>query len=238
MKETVVWHDLECHGYVADMDFWRELAGRERGPVLDVGAGTGRVSLDLAAAGHSVIALDNDPDLLAELSERARTRRLPVVTVTADAQDFALDERFGLVIVPMQTIQLLADRAAFLRCAAAHLDPGGLFAAAIADDLVPFDPHDGIELPDPDTGERDGWAFSSQPVAVRVFDGGARIDRVRRLTAPDGTTTEEPDTITLTALGAAALARELEEAGLRPLEPASIAPTLDHVGSTVVMARA
>ena len=46
----------------------------EAGPVLDVGAGAGRVALDLARAGHDVTALDLDAELLAELA-RARPRR-------------------------------------------------------------------------------------------------------------------------------------------------------------------
>ena len=63
---------MECGRYVADLALWQELAARERGPVLDVGAGTGRVALDLARAGHAVTALDREPELLAAL---ARARR-------------------------------------------------------------------------------------------------------------------------------------------------------------------
>ena len=54
----VVWHDVECGQYSADLALWDELAAREPGPILDVGAGTGRVSLVLAALGHDVTALD------------------------------------------------------------------------------------------------------------------------------------------------------------------------------------
>src|SRR5829696_8786771 len=125
----VVWHDVECGRYRADLALWRELAARERGPVLDVGAGTGRVTLDLARAGHRVTALDLEPGLLGALRDRAGD--LPVVTVDADARAFDLGERFGLVIVPMQTVQLLDERAGFLAAARRHLSPGGLLAIAI-----------------------------------------------------------------------------------------------------------
>ena len=109
----MVWHDVECGGYTADLALWHEIAARERGPVLDVGAGTGRVALPLARAGHDVTGLDREPELLAALTARAAGLR--VATVVADAGDFALDRRFGLVIVPMQTVQLLPGRAGFLR---------------------------------------------------------------------------------------------------------------------------
>ncbi len=69
---TVIWHDLECGGYVADLPLWRELARERGGPILDVGAGTGRVALDLARNGHEVTALDRDPELLDALRRRAR----------------------------------------------------------------------------------------------------------------------------------------------------------------------
>jgi SAM-dependent methyltransferase len=234
---VVIWHDLECHGYTADLALWHELAATERGPVLDVGAGTGRVALDLAAAGHDVTALDVDRELLAALESRAAARALDVAVVQADAQDFVLDRRFALILVPMQTIQLFADRPAFLRAAKAHLRPGGLLAIAIVDELYPFDGAE-EELPDPDVGDVDGWHYASQPIAVRIFDGAARIERIRSTVAPDGTTVEEPDAIELARVDAATLAREAVDAGLAPQPSREIPPTTDHVGCVVVLARA
>ncbi len=72
----VVWHDLECGSYRADLPLWRALAVQARdGPVLDIGAGTGRVALDLARAAHRVTALDLDPELLGALRDRGRWPR-------------------------------------------------------------------------------------------------------------------------------------------------------------------
>src|SRR5437588_9859628 len=100
---SVIWHDLECGAYDTDLPLWRGLAAEHGDPVLDVGAGTGRVTLDLARHGHCVTALDQDPALLSELERRAAGAA--VSTVCADAREFALDERFRTVIVPMQTVQ-------------------------------------------------------------------------------------------------------------------------------------
>ena len=63
----VVWHDVECGGYDADISLWIALAKDAPEGVLDVGAGTGRVALRLAQAGYTVTALDIDPELLAAL---------------------------------------------------------------------------------------------------------------------------------------------------------------------------
>jgi 2-polyprenyl-3-methyl-5-hydroxy-6-metoxy-1,4-benzoquinol methylase len=100
---TIVWHDVECGSYTADLPLWEELAAAAGGPVLDVGAGTGRVALHLARAGHAVTALDVDGDLLAELERRAHAAGLRVDTIVADAAAFDAGP-FALVAVPMQTI--------------------------------------------------------------------------------------------------------------------------------------
>lgn len=222
---VVAWHEIECHGYDADLGLWLALAEREGGPVLDVGAGTGRVALPLAAAGHDVTALDLEPALLAEI--RARDPR--VRTVEADARAFDLTG-FGLVLVPMQTLQLLDDRPGFFACARRALRPGGLLAAAIADELVAFD---GDELPAPDVGDRDGVRYVSQPTAVRLDAGRARIERLR--TAAGVT---ELDVIELALPSPATLAAEARAAGLTPVPGERIAATDDHVSSSVVMFRA
>ena len=76
---TAAWHDVECASYAADLELWRELAAAAApAPVLDLGAGTGRVALDLAGRGHAVTAVDSDAELVAELARRARERGLRV----------------------------------------------------------------------------------------------------------------------------------------------------------------
>ncbi|HEV2753333.1 MAG TPA: class I SAM-dependent methyltransferase, partial [Solirubrobacteraceae bacterium] len=94
--DAVLWHDLECGGYSADLALWRELAGDPGslgGPVLDLGAGTGRVALDLARRGHEVVALDLDETLLRAL--RGRARGLAVEAVHGDARAFTLGRSFA-----------------------------------------------------------------------------------------------------------------------------------------------
>ena len=154
--------------------------------------------------------------------------------MVADAQTFDLGRRFGLILVPMQTMQLLDDRGAFLAAARGHLEPGGLLAVAIADALEAFDPTT-PGLPEPDVAEMSGWRFSSQPVALREHGGVMLIDRVRTTWSPEGRRVSEADRIALARLDAATLEREAD--GFTPEPRREIAPTDDHVGSTVVMLR-
>ena len=186
MNLDALWHDLECHGYREDLPLWRTLAAETGGPVLDVGAGTGRVTIDLAASGVHVVAVDIDAALLEALDHRAAG--LSVETVVADARQFAVGRRVSLVLVPMQTLQLLGGargRAAFLRRALAHLEPGGLLAAALGDAVECFDEeHDAP--PPPDACEIAGVRYASQLLAVVDEGDRAAIHRRREITGPGG----------------------------------------------------
>jgi SAM-dependent methyltransferase len=255
---SVIWHDLECGAYAEDLPLWRALAAEHGDPVLDVGAGTGRVALDLVRAGYRVTALDRDPELLEALAARAGglglvrgsgrnpeivrvSSQAPVATVVADARDFDLPERFPLAIVPMQTIQLLGGaegRAAFLRCALRQLRGGGALAIAIAEALDLYDATDGLPSLLPDIRELDGIVYSSQPVAVRAERDGFVLERRRETVAVEGERTVERDLIRLDRLTARALEREGRAAGFGRVQRARVRETSDYVGSEVVILRA
>jgi SAM-dependent methyltransferase len=240
--ERVIWHDVECASYSADIALWRELAAKAGGPVLDIGAGTGRVALDLAERGHDVWAVDSDSALVDALAERAREGGLRVHAVTADARTLELGHaaRFPLGIAPMQVVQLFGGqpgRAAALERLLAHLQPGGVFAAAIAD---PFDgePPEVVGPPLPDIREQAGWVFQSQPVFLRQVPGGSEIDRVRQAVSPSGELTESYNTIRLDDLTAEELENDGRVAGFRVRRRRDVPPTRDYVGSAVVMLEA
>jgi SAM-dependent methyltransferase len=237
----VIWHELECGRYRQDLPLWHELAASCGAPVLDVGSGTGRVSLDLARSGIEVVALDRDAVLIDEL--RRRIGDLPVTSTVADARDFNLQRRFPLIIVPMQTIQLLggADgRKRFLRCAREHLTDGGRLAISLTatEDLEEFEWAPGDPLPLPDVTEVDGIVYSSQPTAVRREGSGFLLERDRSTVDTRGGLESVIDQITLDILTLGDLDAEAGACGLTLQEQRVIDPTPEHVGSRVVIAGA
>jgi len=226
--EAVIWHDLECGSYAADLPVWSELARGVRGALLDVGAGTGRVTMALAREGHAVIALECEATLANEL--RRRADGLAVEVVLADACDFALASAVELVIVPMQTIHLLADRSGFLRCARRALAAGGTLAVALLGEGVePFE----LEL-DADAVELGGVRYESAPTALRRDGDAVVLERRRSRIANAGARTHE-DVVRLHELDGATLAREAAEHGLAMLGGRRVAPTAEHAGSEIVL---
>jgi len=238
MTLEVLWHDLECSGYDEDLPVWRALAAEAGGPVLDVGAGTGRVTLDLADGGVAVVALDADASLLEAL--QCRAAGLPVETVVADARDFGLGRRFSLVLVPMQTLQLLGGRrgrAAFLLCALDHLEPGGRLAAALADAMDCFDEEHDMPPP-PDACETAGVRYASHLTSVVEEDGRAAIHRRREVIGPGDRYESVEAVVRLDRVTADEVASEAAQLGFL-IEPSlSIPETEEYLGSTVVVLRA
>lgn len=118
-----------------DTEWYRAKARQSGGPVLELGAGSGRITLPIAADGIEVDALEPDHDMLRLLNRKladapARVRDLVTVHV-ADMRAYALSRRFALIIVPFRAfLHNLTDedRLACLTTARDHLADGGCFA--------------------------------------------------------------------------------------------------------------
>jgi SAM-dependent methyltransferase len=118
-----------------DVDWYRRKAREGGGPVLELGAGTGRVTIPIAEEGTSICALDADPAMLAQLGRKVAPLsdeiRRRITIVEGDMRDFQLGATFALVIIPFRAfVHNLTDedRLACLRCVHAHLQPGGRLA--------------------------------------------------------------------------------------------------------------
>lgn len=236
LSSNVIWHDVECGAYAADLESWEELASTISGPILDLGCGTGRVSLHLARLGHEVWAVDVRRELVKELEARATAEGLPVNAVCADLASMDLGREFDLAIAAMQLMQMVGDeraRGAVLARVGAHLRPGGCLATAILDG-VPEDLR-GAPAPLPDVLELGGRVYSSLPVDVAADGGRLELRRLRQEVTADGELNESEHGESLWVLDAGTLESEGEAAGLTARDRLPV-PAMDgYVGSVIVL---
>lgn len=238
VPDEVVWHDAEHGSYAADLGFWENLADRLPADeeIVDLGAGTGRVALHLAARGHRVLAVDSDPALLEALTQRAAARGLGVAVACCDVRDLDLPGTYPLIIAPMQLLHIVGGvdgRRRALASIAAHLRADGRFVAALLDD----DYEEGAGSPDPlpDVREIGDWVYSSEPTEIRISPGAILMRRRRQRVAPDGTLTESPFSISLDRFPMAAFDADVRHAGMRVVDAAMIPSSLEYEDSIAMM---
>jgi SAM-dependent methyltransferase len=127
------YYDWTSTGLDRDLTYYAELAKQTGGPVLDLGCGTGRVSLAIAKTGIPVTGLDLSAAMLARARRKAEEMGLSdrIEWVEGDMTRFDLGRKFPLVIIPYRSfLHLLTarDQVEALRRVRAHLTDDGLFA--------------------------------------------------------------------------------------------------------------
>lgn len=219
-------YDLDLSEDPGDLDLYLALADRADGPILELAAGSGRLAVPLAAAGHDVTAVDLDPAMLARARDRATAAEVPdgrLEFVEADLLELSPPDppRHALALIALNSLMLLASRdgqRAALRVLAAHLRPGGIAAVDAwvpdADDLARFDGRVFLEWvrEDPSSGRivtKSGSAIhdatSGALVLSAIFDEAAQGEAPRRWVRQDRLRLIQPDE----------LAAFAEDAGLR-----------------------
>jgi SAM-dependent methyltransferase len=225
-RELARLYDLDLSEDPGDLDLYLALADRADGPILELAAGSGRLAVPLAAAGHTVTAVDLDPAMLARARDHATAAGVPEARldlVEADLFELSPSEppRHALAFIALNSLMLLASRdaqRAALRALAAHLRPGGLAAVDAwipdADDLARFDGRVFLEWvrEDPSSGRlvtKSGSAVheatSGMLVLSAIFDEAAQGEAPRRWVRQDRLRLIQPDE----------LAAFAEDAGLR-----------------------
>ena len=123
-------YDVEYdHDY--DLPFWLALAGREDGPVVEWGAGTGRLAAPLASAGLDVTAVEVSENMV----EKGREKGDTVEWVRGDMRGVKLGRRYGLAICAFNSFLCLLsvdDALTFLRNAWENLKPEGLLGIEVS----------------------------------------------------------------------------------------------------------
>ena len=127
------FYDQYFVGVEGDVAFYAGHARCSSGPILEVGCGSGRVTLPLARAGAEIVGMDVDVDLLAlaraKLAQEDCAIRDRVELISADMTDFDLDRQFAQIHIPYRTFQHLLtpiDQIEVLHGLAEHLEDGGL----------------------------------------------------------------------------------------------------------------
>jgi ubiquinone/menaquinone biosynthesis C-methylase UbiE len=218
-----------------DVPFWRRLASGARGPVLELGCGTGRVSLPLARAGVELVGIDRSAPMLARAVRRARRLRIAAVQprlpapalripnpesptpprfVRGDIRALPFQARsFAMVMAPYGILQSLirpGDVTAALQSVARVVEPGGTFGIDLAPDVPK-------------------WREYRNRVQLRGKARGAQLtliesvtqDRRRRLTTFEqryverrgGRSREHRFDLTFHTLSVPQMARQVERAG-------------------------
>lgn len=129
-EEEVKLYDVAVPDWPGEIDFYRAMATEVRkqgGSVLEAGCGTGRVTIQLAQEGISIVGMDISPAMLN--IARQKSQALPNVRwVEGDMLSFDLGECFDLIIIPGHSFQFMLtpeDQAACLHCIRQHLVPNG-----------------------------------------------------------------------------------------------------------------
>ena len=184
------WADIYDAVY-ADLDhdlaFYTGLAKSAGGPVLELGCGTGRVSLAIAAEGVDVVGVDISPRMIEAAQAKAAERKLTerCIFQTGDMADVRLAGSYPLVIMPFRSFQSMLtveEQKGALATVAAHLPAGGTFALDIfqpdigqlgveRDETVPFHVRD-VKQPGGGTivvWGQNGWDGEEQVNSARLI---------------------------------------------------------------------
>jgi SAM-dependent methyltransferase len=115
-----------------DVEFYCSAAAKYGDPVLELGCGTGRVTMAIAEAGYRVVGLDISERMLERAAEKRaalpQEARQQVQLVRGDMTRFELGEQFRTIIIPFRPFQHLLEteqQLDCLACARKHLSAGG-----------------------------------------------------------------------------------------------------------------
>jgi len=252
MTASAIWQEVEFGSYGADLPIWVELAESVGGPVAELGAGAGRVALHLAGHGHEVIAVERDPDLVAELERLAGDRGVSLSVIDGDLAapaELRLPARPMLVIGPLHVIQVLdtVDRPPLLARLRGLMAPGGTLALTVVDESTLLSSgtasitghhKDRGQASLPDMRELEGWVYSSEPLWVQVGDRSLTVRRLRETVSPEGGMERAVHDEILRRVSPDELEREAADAGFRATGRRQISSGEDEADSTLVVMEA
>jgi len=128
-NEFASLYDYYQKGVENDVNFYLDYFKNFKGKILEIGAGTGRITIPLLKQGLNITALDIAPKMLQILKEKAKKENLSVKTICADIRNFKLKNKFDAIIVTYRTFQHMYsfdDQFKALKNIKKHLKPNGV----------------------------------------------------------------------------------------------------------------
>ncbi|HEX4519455.1 MAG TPA: class I SAM-dependent methyltransferase [Gaiellaceae bacterium] len=172
---------------VEDVSFYLERARRSGGPMVELGVGTGRIAIPVAAEGIRVIGVDLSEGMLEVAREQAALagvavgRHLELDLRLGDFRDPPVEETVPLVIIPFRSLlhmQTDEDRRAVIRTVHRLLEPGGMFVFDVfcpgPDDIA--ETHGRWLEREPGIYERADWDERRRMLTLRVRGHGVESE--------------------------------------------------------------
>lgn len=241
LQDPVGWHRAESTFYDADIPLWIDFTAGGETAVLDLGCGVGRVADELAAAGRIVVGLDNDTGLVAEFNRSVEGG--VAIGVEGDVLEMKGQagplgsKTFDRIIAPQNLVQVIGDSSARQKLLAgirSRLSPGGLVGMTFIEDM----PEESLEpAPQHEVYEDDGWTWSSTVIKVRARYGSITLDRIRKLTGPDGESASVDYEIIFARMDRERFAGEITKSGLELVRFDAVPTSPDYVDSVFVEMR-
>jgi len=175
-------YDPWSRSVVEDVSFYVDEAVRSGGPVLELGVGTARVAVPIAAAGIGVVGIDLSEGMLEVARERASLAGVSLDLRHGDMREPPVEGLFPLVVIPFRSLlhmETEIDRRAVLRAVAERLAPGGRLVFDVftpgAEDIA--DTHGRWLEREPGIWERAEWNEDTRTLILRVRgeDGDAEM---------------------------------------------------------------
>jgi len=175
-------------GFPEDIPFYRSLLPSSDATVLELGCGTGRVTVALAPHCGFIHGMDLSPAMLELCRSKVAKIDLPTERVAisiGDISSFAFKRRFDLIIAPfrvLQNLETIAEVDGLLHCVRECLAPGG---TCILNVFRPFCGPDELREGWLVPGERLNWEVPVEGGRVSCSDRRVRIDKEQMVIYPD-----------------------------------------------------
>ena len=121
-----------------DLNFYLEIAKLYGGEILELGSGTGRLTIPIARAAFSISGLELEARLIGQAKNKTKNEELKITWIKGDMTNFKLEKSFDLIFIAFNTFSHLLTRVDIENCLKSvknHLSKEGVF---IIDTFNPF----------------------------------------------------------------------------------------------------